>query len=375
MKKVMIVFGTRPEAIKLCPLVLELEKHKKDFETVVCVTAQHRQMLDQVLQIFHVVPKYDLDIMRYNQSLYDITSSALRGTGRIIADERPDILIVQGDTTTTFASSLAAYYQQIPVGHVEAGLRTWDKYSPFPEEINRKLTTAIADIHFAPTETNKKNLLDEGIPQDRISVTGNTVIDALLWVRDKTNKVKDHHDLKMVDFSKRIILVTGHRRENFGEYLLNICSALRQLSNHNQDIQIVYPVHLNPNVKKPVHEVLSGVSNILLINPIEYETFVYLMDRSYLIISDSGGIQEEAPTLGKPDLVTRHTTERPEAVETGAVKLVGTDPKVIITEAQRLLDDKQAYQQMSQVKNPYGDGHACERIVKSVKKYFSQVKR
>jgi UDP-N-acetylglucosamine 2-epimerase (non-hydrolysing) len=367
MKNVLVVFGTRPEAIKLCPLVLELKQHPSDFKTTVCVTAQHREMLDQVLEIFDVRPDYDLDLMRQNQSLAYITSTCLNRIGETIERALPDVLLVQGDTTTSFAASLAAYYNKVPVGHVEAGLRTYDKYSPFPEETNRRLTSAIADIHFAPTETNRDNLLREGIPQDSIFVTGNTVIDALFWVRQKIRSdQKPYADLAGVDPGKRMVLITGHRRENFGTRFAEICRAFKRLAERHQDITIVYPVHLNPNVRRPVHEILAGVENIRLIEPVDYELFVYLMDRSYFIISDSGGIQEEAPSLGKPVLVTRDTTERPEAVAAGAVKLVGADPQKIVVEAELLLSDHAAYARMADVANPYGDGHACRRIAESL---------
>jgi len=367
MKHVLVVFGTRPEAIKLCPLVLELRKHSSDFKTTVCVTAQHREMLDQVLDIFDVRPDYDLDLMRQDQSLAYITSNCLNRIGETIERALPDILLVQGDTTTSFAASLAAYYNKVPVGHVEAGLRTYDKYSPFPEETNRRLTSAIADIHFAPTGTNRDNLLREGIPEDRIVVTGNTVIDALFWVRRKIRaNEKPYAELAGVDPGRRMILITGHRRENFGMRFAEICGAFKRLAERHQDISIVYPVHLNPNVRRPVHEILAGVENVKLVEPVDYELFVYLMDRSYFIISDSGGIQEEAPSLGKPVLVTRDTTERPEAVAAGAVKLVGADPQKIVVEAELLLSDRAAYSRMANVENPYGDGHACRRITESL---------
>ena len=367
MKHVLVVFGTRPEAIKLCPLVLELRQHSSDFKTTVCVTAQHREMLDQVLDIFDVRPDYDLDLMRQNQSLAYITSNCLNRIGETIERALPDILLVQGDTTTSFAASLAAYYNKVRVGHVEAGLRTYDKYSPFPEETNRRLTSAIADIHFAPTGTNRDNLLREGIPEDRIVVTGNTVIDALFWVRRKIRaNQKPYAELAGIDPGRRMILITGHRRENFGTRFAEICGAFKRLAERHQDISIVYPVHLNPNVRRPVHEILAGVENIRLIEPVDYELFVYLMDRSYFIISDSGGIQEEAPSLGKPVLVTRDTTERPEAVAAGAVKLVGADPQKIVVEAELLLSDRAAYSRMANVENPYGDGHACRRIAESL---------
>lgn len=364
MKKILMVFGTRPEAIKLCPLVKKLEEHADRFKTIVCVTAQHREMLDQVLDIFDVSPNYDLDLMRKDQDLFDITSNCLLETGKVIKDEKPDIVLVQGDTTTTFATAIAAYYNQVMIGHVEAGLRTGNKYSPFPEEINRKLTSAIADIHFAPTQKNKNNLLSEGISEERIVVTGNTVIDALLWVRERIRADRrEYQELKDIDFKKKIILVTGHRRENFGIEFINICLALKEIAIKHSDCEIVYPVHLNPNVRKPVYSMLSGIKNIKLIEPLGYEPFVYLMDKAYFIISDSGGVQEEAPSLGKPVLVTRNTTERLEAVEVGTVELVGTDKENIISKSEKLLKDSEYYNQMSNIQNPYGDGHACERII------------
>jgi UDP-N-acetylglucosamine 2-epimerase (non-hydrolysing) len=370
-KKVLIIFGTRPEAIKLCPLILELRKHSGKFKTVVCVTAQHRKMLDQVLEIFRVIPDYDLNLMTDDQTLFDTTSRVLTGVGKLIHKEKPDMILVQGDTTTTFAASLAAYYSQIPVGHIEAGLRTGNKYSPFPEEINRRLTGHIADIHFAPTQRNRNNLLSEGIPERNIVITGNTVIDALLWVKNEIrSENKRYYELDTIDFKKRIILVTGHRRENFGEGFINLCDALRHVAENNENVEVVYPVHLNPNVKKPVYDMLSGVKNMKLIEPIDYSPFVYLMDKSYFIISDSGGIQEEAPSLGKPVLVTRDTTERPEAVEAGAVKLVGTNKSLIVNEAKKLLSDNDYYDRMAKVNNPYGDGHACERIIDALETFL-----
>jgi UDP-N-acetylglucosamine 2-epimerase (non-hydrolysing) len=372
MNKIMIIFGTRPEAIKLCPIVLELLKHSDMFKVVVCVTAQHREMLDQVLNIFDVKPDYDLNLMQENQTLSDITANVLIETGKVIKKEKPDIVIVQGDTTTAFAASLAAFYNQIKIGHIEAGLRTGSKYSPFPEEINRLLTSHIADIHFAPTQRNKKNLLSEGIAEEKIIITGNTVIDALLWVTNKIrSENKKYKKLANIDFSKRIILVTGHRRENFGKGFINLCDALRAIAEKNKDVEIVYPVHLNPNVKEPVYELLSGIKNIKLIEPIDYEPFIYLMDRCYFIISDSGGIQEEAPSLGKPVLVTRDTTERPEALEVGAVKLVGTNKDKIILESERLFSDSASYQRMSKIQNPFGDGHASEKIISNLDQFLN----
>lgn len=369
----MVVFGTRPEAIKLCPLVIALRKETARIKTVVCLTAQHREMLDQVTKVFDVRADYDLGLMKSNQSLFEITSSCLIETGKIIAYEKPDILLVQGDTTTALAASLAAYYHRVTVGHVEAGLRTYDKYSPFPEEINRRLVGVMADLHFAPTQINKKNLLLEGVLEDNILVTGNTVIDALLWVRDRI-RLDDktcYRELEDIDFSKKIILVTGHRREKFGQDFVEMCNALKELASNNRSIEIVYPVHLNPNVRQPVYSILSGIDNVKLIRPIGYEPFVCLMDRCHFIITDSGGIQEEAPSLGKPVIVTRDTTERPEAVEVGAAKLVGTDRRKIVNEAERLLTDQEHYAGMANVANPYGDGLASERILKRLLQTFA----
>jgi len=374
MKKILIIFGTRPEAIKLCPVVLELLKQSDKFKIVVCVTAQHREMLDQVLKVFGVVPDYDLNLMKNDQTLFDITSRTIIETGRIIEKESPDIVIVQGDTTTTLASSLAAYYNKIPVGHVEAGLRTENKYSPFPEEINRRLTTHIADIHFAPTKKNYLNLVAEGISENKIAVTGNTVIDSLLWVRERVRAgQKTFDELINIDFSKKIILVTGHRRENFGQAFIDICAALKEIAGNNKDVELVYPVHLNPNVKEPVYSILSGIENIKLLEPLDYAPFVYLMDQCFFIISDSGGIQEEAPSLGKPVLVTRNTTERLEAVEVGAMKLVGTNKNFIVSEAEKLLSDNDYYDRMAKVNNPYGDGRASKNIVEILLKYFDKL--
>lgn len=371
MKNVMFVFGTRPEAIKLCPLIIEFKKSEQDFKVIVCVTAQHREMLDQILRVFNIEPDHDLNIMKDNQSLFQITSTALQEVGKVINSEKPDWVFIQGDTATTFASSLAAYYCKVPIAHVEAGLRTYNKYSPFPEEINRRLTTHLSDLHLAPTETNKNNLIREGIQKENIYITGNTVIDALLWVRNKLNtENRIFSDLSEIDFKKKIILVTGHRRENFGQGFINICEALKEIATRYNDVELVYPVHLNPNVKKPVMNILSGISNIKLLAPLEYEPFVYLMDKSYFIISDSGGVQEEAPSLGKPLLVTRDTTERPEAVKQGSVKLVGTNKEIIIEAASSLLNDREQYLRMSEVKNIYGDGTASKRIVRYFKDNF-----
>ena len=372
MKKVLIVFGTRPEAIKMAPLVKEFQKHTDAFETKVCVTAQHREMLDQVLDLFEITPDYDLDIMKPGQDLYDITSNVLLGMKPILTDFKPDIVFVHGDTSTTFAASLAAFYQQISVAHIEAGLRTGDIYSPWPEEANRQLTTQITAYHFAPTTTSRENLLKENVNSRSIQVTGNTVIDALFLALEKIKSNKGLetdiiNHLATLDYTlqddKKIILVTGHRRENHGQGFINICRALKEIALSNPDIDIVYPVHLNPNVQKPVKELLSGIDNVYLIEPLQYEQFIYMMDRSYFIITDSGGVQEEAPSLGKPVLVMRDTTERPEALNAGTVKLVGTNTALIIKEAQLLIDDQDAYERMSRASNPYGDGHACEKVI------------
>ena len=369
MKRVCIVIGTRPEAIKMAPVVLALKERFQENSSVdvrVCVTAQHRQMLDQVLKLFNIIPDYDLDIMQSGQDLTDVTSRVLTGLRDVLQDFKPHIVLVHGDTTTTFSASLAAYYERIPVGHVEAGLRTGYIYSPWPEEINRRLTGAIATLHFAPTEQARNNLLREGVSENVIWVTGNTVIDALLEVvgrieRDEEIKVKLDKQFSYLAPDRKMILVTGHRRENFGLGFEQICHALKFLS-EREDIEIVYPVHLNPNVREPVNRILGGCPSVHLIEPLEYLPFVYLMSRSYLILTDSGGIQEEAPSLGKPVLVMRDTTERPEAVEAGTVKLVGTDKELIIAETMRLLDDPTGYASMSHTHNPYGDGHAAARI-------------
>lgn len=375
MRKILLVFGTRPEAIKMAPLIKKIKEYPKTFDVRVCITAQHRQMLDQVLKIFEIEPDFDLDIMKDGQDLYDITSRVLLGLKEVLSDFHPDVVLVHGDTTTTMAASLAAFYQKIPVGHVEAGLRTNDIYSPWPEEINRQVTSRIAQYHFAPTDKAKMNLLQENIPAEKIFVTGNTVIDALNIVVDKikSNKTLSENlylKLKQNGYQlseKKFILVTGHRRENFGQGFLNICNALKQIAVKNPGMDIVYPVHLNPNVRKPVNDILSDISNIFLIEPLEYEEFVYLMNQSYLILTDSGGIQEEAPSLGKPVLVMRDTTERPEAVEAGTVKLVGTDFKTIVNETQMLIDSEEEYQKMARSHNPYGDGKACQRIAEILK--------
>lgn len=370
MIKVMTVFGTRPEAIKMAPVVLELQKHADRIQTIVAVTAQHRQMLDQVLDLFQITPDYDLDIMSQGQTLYDITTKSLMGLKDVLAKEKPDLVLVHGDTTTTFAGALASYYQQVPVGHVEAGLRTGDIYSPFPEEMNRKLTGAIAAIHFAPTATAKANLLKENVNHSHIYVTGNTVIDALMMTVAGDYDFGD--DLKDVDFhNHRVILLTTHRRENLGEPMRHIYKALRRIIEEIPDTEIVFPVHRNPLVRKVVEEELAGVDRIHLIDPMEYEPFANLMSLSSLVLTDSGGIQEEAPSLGKPVLVLRNTTERPEAVEAGTVRLIGTDKDVVYAETKRLLTDQAAYDAMSNAVNPYGDGKASQRIVQAILHVFA----
>jgi UDP-N-acetylglucosamine 2-epimerase (non-hydrolysing) len=369
MIKNLIVFGTRPEAIKMAPLVKEFNKNKELFDTRICVTAQHREMLDQVLDFFEITPDFDLDLMKPNQNLYTLTSDIILGLKPILEEFKPDYVYVHGDTTTTMATSIASFYSGAKVCHVEAGLRTHNKLSPFPEELNRQITGRIADIHFAPTVTSKENLLKENVMADSIIVTGNTVIDALLDSSARVNKIQNieiEFLKKELDFTKRIILVTGHRRENHGDGFINICAALKEIAETNPDVQIIYPVHLNPNVKGPVHEILGNVSSIKLINPLAYPAFVWLMNQSYLIITDSGGVQEEAPSLGKPVLVMRDTTERPEAVDAGTVILVGTDKNKIVAECNDLLSNTEKYQQMSALHNPYGDGKACERIVKFI---------
>ena len=370
MIKVMTVFGTRPEAIKMAPVVLELQKHADQIQTIVAVTAQHRQMLDQVLDLFQITPDYDLDIMSQGQTLYDITTKSLMGLKDVLAKEKPDLVLVHGDTTTTFAGALASYYQQVPVGHVEAGLRTGDIYSPFPEEMNRKLTGAIAAIHFAPTATAKANLLKENVNPSHIYVTGNTRIDALMTTVAGDYDFGD--DLKDVDFQNhRVILLTTHRRENLGEPMRHIYKALRRIIEEIPDTEIVFPVHRNPLVRKVVEEELAGVDRIHLIDPMEYEPFANLMSLSSLVLTDSGGIQEEAPSLGKPVLVLRNTTERPEAVEAGTVRLIGTDKDVVYAETKRLLTDQAAYDAMSNAVNPYGDGKASQRIVQAILHAFA----
>jgi len=375
MKKVMLVFGTRPEAIKMAPLVKAFEK-SDSFETVVCVTAQHREMLDQVLELFEITPDYDLDIMKPGQNLYEVTSNILLGLKEVFEEVKPDIVLVHGDTTTTLATSLAAFYQQIAVGHVEAGLRTGNVYSPLPEEGNRQVTGRLATYHFAPTQESRANLLKENVDMESVIVTGNTVIDALVSVVSKveSDKILEQKLQQVIeekgytlDKEKKLILVTGHRRENFGQGFLNICEALKEVATEHPEADIVYPVHLNPNVQKPVREILSDVDNVYLINPLDYEPFVYLMHNAYFILTDSGGIQEEAPSLGKPVLVMRDTTERPEAVAAGTVKLVGTDKRAIIEACNLLFEDAAAYEAMSKSHNPYGDGKACDRIVDFLK--------
>lgn len=374
--KVLSVFGTRPEAIKMAPLVKALEKDAF-FESRVAVTAQHREMLDQVLKLFEILPEYDLNLMQPRQDLYDITTKVLLGLREILKDFQPDLVLVHGDTATTFAASLAAFYQQIPVGHVEAGLRTGNLYSPWPEEANRLLTGRLAQWHFAPTERNRAALLAEQIPGANITVTGNTVIDALQWVVAKIStspQLKSQIEVSLENsglhtsvLANRYVLVTGHRRENFGQGFEGICNALHNLATQNHDVHFIYPVHLNPNVQEPVNRLLGGLENVHLIEPLGYEPFVYLMQNSWLVLTDSGGVQEEAPGLGKPVLVMRDTTERPEAVEAGTVKLVGTDPLLIAKEVQQLLDDEMLYEKMSRAHNPYGDGKASERILEFLK--------
>lgn len=385
MKKIMLVFGTRPEAIKMAPLVKEFQKHPETFQTIVCVTGQHREMLDQVLHLFDIKPDYDLNIMKQGQDLYDVTSRVLLGIRDVLKEANPDLVLVHGDTTTSTASALAAFYQQIPVGHVEAGLRTHDIYSPWPEEMNRLITGRIATYHFSPTALSKQNLLDEGISEESIIVTGNTVIDALYMVVDKIKSDKQlgkeletllresGYDVNRLNGTRKLVLITGHRRENFGEGFISMCRAIKALTEKYPNADFVYPMHLNPNVRKPIHEVfgedLSDLDNMFFIEPLEYLSFVYLMEKSTIVLTDSGGIQEEAPGLGKPVLVMRDTTERPEALEAGTVKLVGTDYDKIVNEVSALLDDREYYDKMSKAVNPYGDGLACGRIVKLMKEF------
>ena len=379
----MLVFGTRPEAIKMAPLVKEFQDHKDEFETIVCVTGQHREMLDQVLSIFDIKPDFDLNIMKQGQDLYDITSRVLLGMRDVFKQCVPDILFVHGDTTTSTAAALAAFYQQIPVAHVEAGLRTYNIYSPWPEEMNRQITSRIATYNLSPTKLSRDNLLREGVDAKKITVTGNTVIDALHWVTNKISKdnalatqlsqqlYENGYDIKRLDGNRRLVLITGHRRENFGNGFHNICNALKASSEKYPDVDFVYPMHLNPNVRKPIHETfgedLSNLGNMFFIEPLEYLMFIFLMEKADIVLTDSGGIQEEAPGLGKPVLVMRDTTERPEALEAGTVKLVGTDYAAITGNVSLLLDDRQAYEKMSKATNPYGDGKACQRIIDFVK--------
>ena len=375
MKKILLVFGTRPEAIKMAPLVKLIQQNSKEFIPIVCVTGQHRELLDQVLDIFEIEPDFDLNIMKSGQDLYDITSRVLIGMRSVLNDIKPDIVLVHGDTTTSTATALAAFYQQIPVGHVEAGLRTHDIYSPWPEEMNRQITSRIATYHFAPTPKSKQNLLNEGIAKN-IFVTGNTVIDALYTITGKIKKgiietqikasiKKSGYDTERIVTNKKVVLITGHRRENFGEGSISICKAIKRLALKYPNVDFIYPMHLNPNVRKPIAEVFGNMQfkNTFFIEPLEYLDFIYLMDKSYLILTDSGGIQEEAPGLGKPVLVMRDTTERPEAVEAGTVILVGTDEDKIIETTSMLIDNQQIYRSMSQAINPYGDGKACNRII------------
>lgn len=378
----MLVFGTRPEAIKMAPLVKALQKKSREFQTIVCVTGQHREMLDQVLQIFDIQPDYDLNIMKQGQDLYDVTARVLIGMRDVLKEVQPDVVLVHGDTTTSTASALAAFYQQIPVGHVEAGLRTHNIYSPWPEEMNRLITGRIATYHFSPTALSRQNLLAEGVKEEAVTVTGNTVIDALYMVVDKikSDKTLDAeleetlnqagYDVNRLANGKKLVLVTGHRRENFGDGFISMCKAIKTLTEKYPDVDFVYPMHLNPNVRKPIHEVfgedLSNLGNMFFIEPLEYLSFVYLMEKSTIVLTDSGGIQEEAPGLGKPVLVMRDTTERPEALEAGTVKLVGTDYNKIVSEVSALLDNQEYYDRMSKAVNPYGDGKACERIVQNL---------
>lgn len=383
MKKVMLVFGTRPEAIKMCPLVIELKKHSDTFDTIVCVTGQHREMLDQVLNIFEVRPDYDLNIMKHGQDLYDVTARVLTGMRDVLKESNPNFVLVHGDTTTSTAAALAAFYQQIPVGHVEAGLRTHNIYSPWPEEMNRQITGRIAEYNFAPTPLSRDNLLKENVSDSKIFVTGNTVIDALHLVVDRiknNTKLAEEqkkalnvagYDVGRLENGKKLVLITGHRRENFGEGFISMVTAMKDLSEKYPEVDFVYPMHLNPNVRKPIHEVfgndLKAFNNFFFIEPLQYLEFVYLMENSYLVLTDSGGIQEEAPGLGKPVLVMRDTTERPEALDAGTVKLVGTNYDIIVSEVSRLLDDESYYEKMSKSINPYGDGKACERIINILK--------
>lgn len=386
MKKILLVFGTRPEAIKMAPLIKEFQKHPKEFQTIVCVTAQHREMLDQVLQLFEITPDYDLDIMEAGQDLYDVTSRVLLGMRDVLEEAKPEIVLVHGDTSTSTAAALAAFYQQIPVGHIEAGLRTHDIYSPWPEEMNRQITGRISTYHFAPTSLSKQNLLDEGVKEKNIHVTGNTVIDALYWIIEK---IKNTSDIQLqvlknletegisesscnlwINNKRKLVLITGHRRENFGQGFINICEAIKELAEKHPLVDFVYPMHLNPNVRNAIKDVFGlseiqkqSTDNVFFIEPLDYLPFVYLMNLSFLVLTDSGGVQEEAPSLGKPVLVMRDTTERPEAVDAGTVILVGTNKQKIVTEAISLLTDTKRYSTMSKLHNPYGDGKACQYIV------------
>jgi len=368
--KHLIIFGTRPEAIKMAPLV-KLFKQSSEIDTRVCVTAQHREMLDQVLDFFEIQPEYDLNLMKPNQNLHSLTADIIMGLKPIIEEYQPDFVYVHGDTTTSMVAALAGFYSGVKVVHIEAGLRTYNKHSPFPEEMNRQLTGRIADLNMAPTEASKLNLLKENVDENSIVVTGNTVIDALLYSSEKVKTYRNEeidYFKELIATDKKLVLVTGHRRENFGQGFIDICTALKELKVQNDDIQIIYPVHLNPNVKGVVHELLDGIENIHLINPLSYPAFVWLMNEAYMIITDSGGVQEEAPSLGKPVLVMRNTTERPEAVDAGTVILVGTDKDKIVSEAQALLEDTVRYKHMSTLHNPYGDGKACERILAAILK-------
>lgn len=382
MKKVMLVFGTRPEAIKMAPLVKEFQQNPEQFQTIVCVTGQHREMLDQVLHLFEIKPDYDLNIMKQGQDLYDVTARVLVGMRDVLKEAKPDVVLVHGDTTTSTAAALAAFYKQIPVGHVEAGLRTHNIYSPWPEEMNRLITGRIATFHFAPTQLSRENLLKENISDSTITVTGNTVIDALYWVVNKIENdkvleselndvlIKAGYDVDRLTSGKKLVLITGHRRENFGDGFINMCTAIKDLTKKYPDVDFVYPMHLNPNVRKPIHEVfgedLSNLGNMFFIEPLEYLSFVYLMEKSTIVLTDSGGIQEEAPGLGKPVLVMRDTTERPEALDAGTVKLVGTNYDKIVSEVSLLLENQEIYDKMSKAINPYGDGSACGRIIENI---------
>lgn len=384
MKTIMLVFGTRPEAIKMAPLVKELQKHSQEYKTIVCVTGQHREMLDQVLSLFEITPDYDLNIMKQGQDLYDVTSRILLGLREVLTQCKPDLLLVHGDTATSTAAALGAFYAQIPVGHVEAGLRTHDIYSPWPEEMNRQITGRISTLHFSPTEVSRRNLLNEAVKEEEIFVTGNTVIDALHLVVNKINndtsleaqlvaKIAEMgYDVNRLNEGRRLVLITGHRRENFGDGFLNICNALKDLAQKYHNIDFLYPMHLNPNVRKPIKEVFANMDNgnIFFIEPVEYLYFVYLMTRSYLILTDSGGIQEEAPSLGKPVLVMREVTERPEALDAGTIRLVGTNRQLIVDEASKFIDDAEYYAANERIANPYGDGTACVKIVKAIDEFF-----